>query len=109
MSDPQKALAGPRHYVYLPVWKDHMDGVGPTGRHNAQSLTFTAETVGQRQAFTFRMADGRNGEKLQGVLRLRIYDATPEDRVCLRPQWPGDSRRKVQGDTSSRRGDRRPA
>jgi len=84
LSDPKKALAGPRHYVYLPVWKDrslpeHSSYLGPTGRHNAQILTFGADTVGRRQAFVFRMADGRSGEKIRGLLRFRIYDATLED------------------------------
>ena len=83
LSDPKKALAGPRHYLYLPVWKGHGGGVGPTGRHNAQALTFDADSVGKRQAFTFRMGDGRKGEKLRGLLRFRIYDATPEDEFVI--------------------------
>jgi len=78
-SSAKEATAGPRYYIYLPIWKDHGGGVGPTGRHNAQSLTFNADTIGRRQAFTFRMADGRNGEKIDGTLRFRIYDATPQD------------------------------
>jgi formylglycine-generating enzyme required for sulfatase activity len=83
MSDPRKALAGPRHYLYVPTWKDHAGGVGPTGRHNALSLAFTAKDAGVRQVFTFRMADGRNGEKLEGWLRLRVFDAIPEDEFSL--------------------------
>jgi len=83
LSDPRKALAGPRHYVYLPVWKGHGGGVGPTGRLNAQSLTFGQDAVGQRQAFSFRLADGRRGEKIRGLLRFRIYDATPEDEFAI--------------------------
>lgn len=73
------ATAGARHYLYLPVWKDHMDGHAPTGRLNAQSLTFGAETVGQRQVFNYLMADGKNGEKLEGTLRIRLYHALPGD------------------------------
>jgi len=83
MSDPQCIRTGPRHYLYLPVWKDHLDGTGPTGRHNAQRLTFGADTVGTRQTFAFRMADGQNGEKLDGLLRFRIYDATPGDAFTI--------------------------
>jgi len=79
LSDPRKALAGPRHYVYLP----HAAGAGPTGKINDQSLTFGADSVGRRQVFTFRMADGKHGEKLQGVLRFRIYDATPLDEFAI--------------------------
>ena len=83
MSSPERAKTGPRHYIYLPVWKDHGDGVGPTGRFNCQGLTFGAGTVRKRQAFTFRMADGRNGEKLRGLVRFRIYDATLEDEFAI--------------------------
>lgn len=83
LSSPELAMAGPRHYVYLPVWKDHGGGVGPTGRSNCQSLHFTADSVGKRQAFTFRMADGRNGERLSGLLRFRIYGAEPGDEFAF--------------------------
>ena len=85
LSDPGKALDGGRHYVYLPVWKDSSphDGASPTGRHNAQMLVFSGDGVGRRQVFTFRMADGRSGEKLEGLLRFRIYDASPEDSFAI--------------------------
>ena len=83
LSDPALATAGARHYLFLPVWKDHGGGVGPTGRRNCQSLTFSADTVGKRLAFAFRMADGRNGEKLEGLLRARIYHATPADEFAV--------------------------
>jgi len=109
MSDPGKALAGPRHYLFVPIWKGFLShyerlkrygeewrkfvrpgdeegpgvGIGPTGRHNAQSLVFTSADVGARQTFTFRMADGKGGEKLQGWLRLRFFDATPDDTFSI--------------------------
>jgi len=88
LSDPVQALAGPRHYVYLPVWKnsslpEHHGNRAPTGRYNAQVLAFSPETAGTRQVFNFRMADGRNGEKLEGVLRFRIYDAAPGDDFAV--------------------------
>jgi len=79
LSNPKLSVQGPRHYIYLPIWKDHSGGVGPTKRFNAQSLSFGTDTVGKRQAFTFRMADGRKGEKLKGILRFRIYDANAVD------------------------------
>lgn len=82
LSCPKKAFAGPRHYVYLPAWKD-VTNFDPTGRHNAQTLTFGADTVGKRQEFTFRMADGRSGEKLRGQLRFRIYDGTTGDEFAV--------------------------
>ncbi len=80
MSDRRKPMAGPRFYLYLPTWKD---GDNPTGRTSAQILTFGADTIGKRQAFTFRMADGRKGEKLKGVLRFRIYGATAADEFTI--------------------------
>ncbi len=88
MSDGSRALAGPRHYVYLPVWKgaslpEHHGNRGPTGRHNAQTLVFSPETAGTRQTFCFRMADGRDGERLSGVLRFRIYNATTGDEFAV--------------------------
>ena len=79
LSDPRKALAGPRHYIFLSPG----GGVEPTGRNKDQTLTFGADRVGRRQVFTFRMADGKNGEKLQGVLRFRIYGASPEDQFAI--------------------------
>lgn len=83
LSDPKRALAGPRHCIYLLIWKDNTQGVGPTGRHNAQALTFGADSAGKRQAFTFRMGDGRESEKLRGTLRFRIYDASPGDEFAI--------------------------
>ncbi len=83
LASGELATAGPRHYIYVPTWKGHGGGVAPTGRHNAQMLTFGANTVGQRQPFTFRMADGRYGEALEGMLRFRIFDATPEDEFAV--------------------------
>jgi hypothetical protein len=92
LSGPAKALAGPRHYVYLP----HAAGAGATGKVNEQSITFGAEGVGKRQVFTFRMADRRGGAKLQGVLRFRVYDATPLDEFAVdinaQPVAPGKVR-----------------
>jgi hypothetical protein len=81
-SDPALAGAGPRHYLYLPVWK-RPGNSSPTCRENAQSLSFGPDSVGRRQPFVFRMADGRRGEKLKGTLSFRIYDATANDRFAI--------------------------
>jgi hypothetical protein len=90
LSSPKLAVAGPRHYIYLPTWKDNGGGgptgrwgTPPTGRYNSQILKFAADTAARRQAFTFRMADGRDGEKLKGTLRFRLYDATLEDSFAF--------------------------
>lgn len=111
LASGELAAAGPRHYIYVPIWKGHGGGVAPTGRHNAQMLTFGANTVGQRQPFTFRMADGRYGKALEGTLRFRIYDATPEDEfaVDLNGEQISVDKFKIthqpEGDTSSLSGD----
>jgi len=88
LSDPRQALAGPRRYVYLPVWQsaslpEHHGHRAPTGRYTAQRLVFSPETAGYRQAFHFRMADGRRGEKLEGVLRFRLYAALSTDGFAV--------------------------
>jgi hypothetical protein len=80
LSAAQKALAGRRYYLYLPTWKD---GGNPTGVPNRQRLTFGPDTLGKRQVFTFRMADGKNGSRLQGTLRFRIYGATAADEFTV--------------------------
>lgn len=111
LSSTELATAGPRHYIYVPIWKGHGGGVAPTGRHNAQMLTFGANTLGQRQPFTFRMADGRYGKALEGTLRFRIYDATPEDEFAVdlnREQISVDKfniEYQPEGDTSSLSGE----
>jgi len=79
LSDPRRALSGPRHYIYLPLG----GGVGPTGTSHEQTLTFGADSVGRRQVFAFRMADGKDGQRLQGVLRFRLYDASPQDEFAI--------------------------
>lgn len=82
MSNARLATAGPRHYMFLPVWK-RPGNSSPTGRQNAQSLVFGLDTVGKRQAFVFRMADGKNGEKLRGRMSFRFYDATMNDEFSI--------------------------
>ncbi len=79
LSDPQRAAAGPRHYIYVPSGA----GAGPTGKDQNQSIVFGPDSTGNRHVYTFRMADGKDGEKLSGLLRLRICDAGPEDEFTL--------------------------
>ncbi len=80
LSGARKAMMGPRHYLFLPTWKD---GGGILGRFNAQSLSFHEGSAGGRQVFRFRMADGKDGRKLRGWLRLRVFDASPGDVFAL--------------------------
>ena len=81
LSGGSKAMNGPRHYVFLPTWKE--GGYGPEGRFNAQSLSFHEGNTEGRQVFRFRMADGKDGRKLRGWLRLRVFDASPGDVFAL--------------------------
>jgi len=113
--DPAHVLDGPRWYHYVPMgkgmearkpparnypWAD--EGHSPLGQPNSPTLEFTARTEGERLVFPFRMADGRNGEKLRGSLAFRVYHVTegdtlaidlngipiPEDNVLQRPVDP---------------------
>jgi len=79
LADPKTACAGPRHYVYIPTGA----GAAPTGVAKDQVITFGPESVGKRQVYRFRMADGKGGEELRGVLRFRIYDAGPQDEFSI--------------------------
>jgi len=80
LAGDQKAMLGPRHYLFLPTWKV---GGGILGRFNAQSLVFSEGNDNRRQVFHFRMADGKDGRKLRGWLRLRVFDASPGDVFAL--------------------------
>lgn len=82
----KSVLAGPRTYRYLPMskgissrkppirnypWYD--EGRTPLGHVSSPVLTFNEDSVGQRQVFPFRMADGRKGEPLSGRLTFWVY------------------------------------
>jgi hypothetical protein len=78
MSSPEKYLKEPHEYLYLPIWK-WRGGSSPTGKVNSQSIRFRSDELGKRQAFKFRMAEGRNGEKLNGKLSIYITEASKPD------------------------------
>lgn len=79
------ASTGPRRYRYVPLYKglDKKAAAyrvkenlrSPIGGYRSTIVTFTPETVGKRQVFPFRMADGRRGEKLSGELRFAVLGA----------------------------------
>ena len=94
--EPDRVLDGPRWYHYIPMgkgmsarkpparnypWAD--EGHSPLGQPNSPTLEFTAENAGKRLVFPFRMADGRNGEKLHGTLEFRVYHVTEKDTVSI--------------------------
>ncbi len=93
VADPQTVLAGPRHYHFLPMWKwletpwrnyaVNRQYHSPTGNTNCQILTFGSDRVGTRQVYAFRMADGSNGERLQGTLRFQVFHVDGDDEFAI--------------------------
>jgi hypothetical protein len=92
--DRETAAKGPRRYHYLPLYKwnqpmvpqarnyaFYSQGQSPLGTMKTQILSFPLEEVGQRKAYNFRMADGRNGERLKGTFRFRMLNFSPEDHI----------------------------
>ena len=82
----ESVFAGPRTYRYLPMGKGmssrkppvrsypwYDEGRSPLGHRNSPTLTFDEDQVGKRQTFPFRMADGRDGEQLQGKITFWVY------------------------------------
>ena len=55
----------------------------PLGTLKTQILEFSPAKLGQRQAYTFYMADGRSGENLQGTLRFWVYHVQLEDDLAV--------------------------
>ena len=89
---PEEINKGTRWYHYIPMGKGieaykppvrnypwYDEGSSVLGQKNSPILEFNAENTGIRQVFPFRMADGRNGEKLKGHLEFNIYYAKESD------------------------------
>ena len=96
VADPQNVYEGPRSYHYLPLSKDHYlqgvesrnrpwfaKGLSPLGAKKLQPLEFSKDDRGRTKLYPFRMADGRNGEKLEGTLRFWFYHITSQDDVTV--------------------------
>ena len=66
LNDPNGAAQGRRHYQFLPR---RLFILG-TERRELEPLRFGE--LDKRYGYAFRMADGRDGEKLRGVLRVYI-------------------------------------
>jgi hypothetical protein len=90
----ESIYAGPRHYHYLPMGKGMLsrkppvrnypwydEGRSPLGHPNSPVLQFTADNIGKGLIFPFRMADGRDGEELEGTMRFWIYHISADDPV----------------------------
>jgi hypothetical protein len=92
VSTPERVWAGRRHYHFVPLYKKEALPprnypvnellAGPTG-WPVQMVRFPAASTGYRQVFRFRMADGRGGEELAGVLRWRMLASTPADTFAF--------------------------
>jgi hypothetical protein len=93
---PQRVFAGPRTYRYLPMGKGissrkppvrnypwYDEGRSPLGQPNSPILTFTPDKADQRLPFPFRMADGRNSERLNGKLTFWIYHVSESDELIV--------------------------
>ena len=73
-----EGFSDPRQYLYIPTWK-WRGGSSPTGLLNAQTIQFRSDEMGKREAFKFRMADGRMGEKLEGRFSIYINEVSNPD------------------------------
>ncbi|MBC8876512.1 MAG: family 10 glycosylhydrolase [Planctomycetes bacterium] len=94
VQDPKDVCAGPRTYRYLPMGKGlssrkpptrnypwYDEGRSPLGQPNSPVLEFATDAIGKRLVFPFRMADGRDGERLAGRLRFWIYYLSADDAL----------------------------
>ena len=92
----QSVYAAARTYRYLPMGKGmssrqppvrnypwYDEGRSPLGHINSPVLTFDKDHLGKRRVFPFRMADGRNGEKLSGRLTFWVYHLADDDEVAV--------------------------
>ncbi len=92
----ERVFAGSRTYRYLPMGKGlstrrppvrsypwYDEGHSPLGQPNSPVLTLAADQVGRRLAFPFRMADGRNGQRLEGKLTFWVYHLDDNDELAV--------------------------
>jgi hypothetical protein len=83
-----------RHYHYLPLHKWttipappdrnfawYAQGQSPLGTLTTQILQFPPEETGMRKAYRFRMADGRNGNAVNALVRFKIFHLEIPDVV----------------------------
>jgi hypothetical protein len=91
-----RVLAGTRTYRYLPMGKGissrkpparnypwYDEGHSPLGQPNSPVLEFTPDKLGRPLTFPFRMADGRNGEPLNGKLTFWVYHLGEDDGLAV--------------------------
>ena len=88
VATPDAVWSAPRHYHFIPMYKRaelplrnypvNALRKSPTGAP-VQIVHFWPNSRGFRQLFRFLMADGREGEPLEGVMRWRILGAAMDD------------------------------
>ena len=114
----ESVFAGPRTYRYLPMGKGmssrkppvrsypwYDEGRSPLGHVNSPTLTFDNDSIGKRLVFPFRMADGRDGEKLQGTLTFWVYHLADSDELTFDINGkPVDPKKIVRQSSGTRRG-----
>jgi hypothetical protein len=96
VQSPERIFEGPRTYRYLPMGKGvgarrpparsypwYDEGASPLGHLNSPTLTFERDTIGRRLSFPFRMADGRDGEPLDGKLTFWVYHLDDDDELLV--------------------------
>jgi D-amino peptidase len=92
----ESVFDGPRTYRYLPMGKGissrkppvrnypwYDEGRSPLGHVTSPVLTFEDDSVDKRKVFPFRMADGREGEKLDGRLTFWVYRLQANDELVI--------------------------
>jgi hypothetical protein len=92
----ESVFAGPRTYRYLPMGKGmssrqpplrnypwYEEGRSPLGHVNSPVLTFDEDSSGGRRVFPFRMADGRDGQNLTGLLTFWVYHLDEADEMIV--------------------------
>lgn len=96
VSDPGKLYEGMRWYHYLPMGKGisqyappsrnypwYDEGKSPLGHKNNPVLEFTSDKAGERQIYPFRMADGKNGDPLSGLMEFNIYNSSSKNDYVI--------------------------
>ncbi|MAE67708.1 MAG: hypothetical protein CMJ18_25925 [Phycisphaeraceae bacterium] len=95
VANPEAIAAGPRRYHYLPLYKrDIAQMSGAThlyeesgrslhGAYKGPVIYFHEGRTGERMRFAFRMADGRDGGRLRGTLRYRVFHCVDADALAV--------------------------
>lgn len=94
--DRDRLYEGERCYHYIPNYKNlelqgpqdrnyayFIKGLSPLGAPKYSPLEFHPSDITTGKPFHFRMADGRNGEMINGSMRFWFYNITLKDSVSV--------------------------